>query len=239
MQEIAVEPIFKVPFLPARAKLWRETAKQLYVLIGLNPVYSDKTIDGEQIEPYLCFRFDRRKKAYDKTRVLLKAFGIACRYENTDDAALIAIPEHMFPSVAALFSSDLSIVDWHTDPLPIDNFSSKERLALFNCFFSLHALDHFERRNNTQYDLRKVMLKMLDIVTQNLNAIDCLQEHGIAVTYRLNMRTPSSELQVEFESESEKPALLPAFVTMKKAESETVVNSSIANHLRVNEVPKL
>lgn len=215
----AQEAIFKVPFLPARAKLWRETAKQLYVLTGLHPVYADKRLDGKQTEPFLCFRFDYRKKNYAKVRVLFKVLGIAGLTERTDDAALIAIPENIFPKVAALFSSDLKIVDWHCEPLPIDNFSSKERLALFDWLFSLQALERLERRNKQQYDLSRIMLKMADMVKTNLNAFDYLQGKGMTVTYRLN-RVAFPKLEVN----AEQSAFLPAFVAVKNEKPEAPIS---------------
>lgn len=213
--------------LSKRNKLYLEVKYLLTVLTGQIPTCADKKLYGEKTSPYLCFRFEDKAKDYEETRANLKFFGIEYFDELGEKGALLGVPETAFRGVDNLFSTlpPQEVVQGLI--LPIDNYTSRERIAIFNLLFSQQRNTEFDNRNTRDYDLCKLMLWMVRLATVNLQSIIYLAEEGIQISYKALSIEAKTECN-EDASQSRSATYVPAFAAVKNENLEVPIKADSA-----------
>lgn len=173
---------FKVPTQIYRPKQHAATIQQLFILTGVKAELSTKSLDTTSVAPYFRFYFDKAKEGFERACMILDFFGIEYIVETMEkeETRLIGVYYNEMIKINHLFINHDFPKDPLIHPVSVDNLSDRQRLDLVNFLFSYKTSGELEERNNSQYDLTGVMLRITDYVIHKLTSLDYLYEKGFS-----------------------------------------------------------
>jgi hypothetical protein len=168
-----------------------EPLKQLYILTGEAPINCDRTINANTKGPHLRFILPKEGKRLDKTKTLLKAFGIPyCDGFGSETSRYLTIAPEAFKAVNQNFTFSLN---HHSEAIKLGSFFLKEQEILLNIFPSHKYQIGLIDRNHNQYSLDTLLLKITKFNFSNSPGFKYLEKKGHVFEHQIAFSQEESQ----------------------------------------------